>query len=145
MPRMMPFKCNVAVALAMSVVILPVVFKARAQNLTASTSASALSAGYRFAENSGEELFANICQGCHMSDARGATGAAAYPPLAANQKLEAGAYALDIVVNGLRGMPAFGAMMNDDQVAAVVNYLRTHFDNAYHDQVTADDARRVRK
>ena len=145
MMRMMPFKWNVTIAVAMSILILPALFKARAQIITASNAAPAFSAGYRFAENSGEELFANICQGCHMSDARGATGAAAYPPLAANQKLEAGAYALDIVVNGLRGMPAFGAMMSDDQVAAVVNYLRTHFDNAYHDQVTADDARRVRK
>ena len=26
-------------------------------------------------------------------------------------------------------MPPFGAMMSDDQVAAVVNYLRTHFGN----------------
>ena len=131
MMRMMPFKWNVTIAVAMSILILPALFKARAQIITASNAAPAFSAGYRFAENSGEELFANVCQGCHMSDAQGAIGAAAYP--------------LDIVVNGRRGMPAFGAMMSDDQVAAVVNYLRTHFDNFYQDPVTATDARRVRR
>ena len=28
-------------------------------------------------------------------------------------------------------MPPFGEMMSDDQVAAVVNYVRTHFGNKY--------------
>lgn len=32
--------------------------------------------------------------------------------------------------------PAFGTMMNDGQVAAVVNYLRTHFGNNYQDAVS---------
>jgi mono/diheme cytochrome c family protein len=105
----------------------------------------ALSAGFRFSENSGEELFASVCQGCHMSDGKGATGAGAYPSLAANRRLEASGYPVEIVVNGQRGMPAFGAMMSDDQVAAVVNYLRTHFDNAYQDAVTAEDVKVVRR
>ena len=38
-------------------------------------------------------------------------------------------------------MPPFGAMMSDDQVAAVVNYLRTHFGNHYRDAVTAEDVK----
>jgi mono/diheme cytochrome c family protein len=42
-------------------------------------------------------------------------------------------------------MPPFGAMMSDDQVAAVVNYLRTHFDNSYQDTVTAEDVKIVRR
>jgi len=35
--------------------------------------------------------------------------------------------------------------MSNDQVAAVVNYLRTHFDNAYQDAVTADDVKTARR
>ena len=35
--------------------------------------------------------------------------------------------------------------MSDAQVAAVVNYLRTHFDNTYQDAVTADDVKAVRR
>ena len=94
------------------------------------------SPGFRFIEKSGEKLFANVCQGCHMPDGKGATGAGTYPSLAGNSNLEAGGYPVGIVVNGQRGMPPFGAMMSDDQVAAVVNYLRTHFGNHYRDAVT---------
>jgi mono/diheme cytochrome c family protein len=41
-------------------------------------------------------------------------------------------------------MPSFGAMMSDDQIAAVVNYLRTHFGNEYKHAVTAEDVKAVR-
>ena len=103
------------------------------------------SSGYRFVEMSGEELYVNVCRGCHMVDAMGASGAGSYPSLVANRNLEASAYAIDLVVNGRRAMPPFGEMMSDDQIAAVVNYLRTHFDNSYEDAVTANDVRAARR
>jgi mono/diheme cytochrome c family protein len=103
------------------------------------------SSGYRFVEMTGEELFGNVCQGCHMPDAAGATGAGSYPSLAGNSNLEAAGYPILIVVNGRRGMPPFGDMMTDGQVAAVVNYLRTHFGNSYEDMVTARDVRDARR
>jgi hypothetical protein len=103
------------------------------------------SSGFRFVEMSGEELFANVCQGCHMPGASGATGAGSYPPLASNRNLEASGYPIYLVVNGRRGMPPFGDMMTDDQVAAVVNYVRTHFGNSYKDKVTAKDVRAARR
>jgi mono/diheme cytochrome c family protein len=119
-------------------------------SLALSTVASAednrtFSLGYRFVEITGEELFANVCQGCHMPDAAGATGAGAYPSLVADSNLEAAGYPILIVVNGRRGMPPFGDMMTDGQVAAVVNYLRTHFGNSYSDVVTARDVRDARR
>ncbi len=120
-------------------------FMAYAQSAAPSTSEPALSQGFRFFEMSGEELFANVCRGCHMSDGKGAVGAGTYPSLAGNKNLEASGYPVAVVVNGRRGMPAFGAMMSDDQVAAVVNYLRTHFDNNYPDAVTAEDVKTVRR
>lgn len=103
------------------------------------------SSGYRFVELTGEELFANVCQGCHMPDASGATGAGAYPSLIANRNLETSGYAIQVVLGGRRGMPGFGDMMTDGQVAAVVNYLRTHFGNSYKDVVTARDVKDVRR
>ncbi|WP_245476355.1 cytochrome c [Bradyrhizobium sp. Leo170] len=103
------------------------------------------SSGYRFVEMTGEELFANVCQGCHMPDASGAAGAGAYPSLIANRNLATSSYAVHLVVNGRRGMPAFGDMMTDGQVAAVVNYLRTHFDNSYTDAVTAREVAEARR
>jgi mono/diheme cytochrome c family protein len=80
-----------------------------------------------------------------MPDGKGATGAGTYPSLAQNSNLEAGGYPINVVVNGQRGMPPFGATMSNDQVAAVVNYLRTHFENSYRDEVTADDVKAIRR
>jgi mono/diheme cytochrome c family protein len=120
-------------------------FMACAESTEPPASRPALSTGFRFIESSGEELFANVCRGCHMPDGKGAVGAGTYPSLVANKTLEAGGYPVDLVVNGRRAMPPFGAMMSDDQVAAVVNYLRTHFDNHYQDAVTAADVQSVRR
>ena len=103
------------------------------------------SAGYRFVEMSGEELFNNVCRGCHMPDGRGASGAGSYPSLAKNQNLQSSGYPITLVVRGQRAMPPFGDMMNDDQVAAVVNYVRTHFGNNYRDAVTAKDVKDARR
>ena len=102
------------------------------------------SSGYRFVEMSGEELYDSVCRGCHMADAKGATGAGSYPSLAANPNLQAAGYPIMMVVRGRRGMPPFSDMMNDAQIAAVVNYLRTHFGNSYADVVTAQDVRDAR-
>ena len=104
----------------------------------------ALSPGFRFTESTGEELFASACQGCHMPDGNGAVGAGTYPSLANDSNLEAGSYPIHVVVRGQRAMPPVGAMMNDAQVAAVVNYVRTHFGNQYRDAVSADDVKLVR-
>jgi mono/diheme cytochrome c family protein len=104
----------------------------------------ALSSGFRFTELSGEELFASACQGCHMPDGRGAVGAGTYPSLAKDSNLEAGSYPVHVVVRGQRAMPPVGAMMSDAQVAAVVNYVRTHFGNQYRDAVTIDDVKLAR-
>ena len=103
-----------------------------------------LSAGFGFTEQGGEALYANSCQACHMPDARGATGAGTSPALAGNKNLEAGSYAVSVVVHGQRGMPPIGFMMSDEQVAAVVNYVRTHFGNTYQDAVTAEDVKALR-
>ena len=105
---------------------------------------TSLSTGFRFTEATGEELFASACQGCHMPDGHGAVGAGTYPSLANDSHLEAAGYPVYIVVRGQKAMPPVGAMMSDDQVAAVVNYLRTHFGNQYNDAVTADDVKRIR-
>lgn len=103
-----------------------------------------LSNGFRFTEQTGEQLFASACQGCHMPDGHGATGAATYPSLAKDGNLGAPGYPVHVVVRGQKAMPPVGAMMSDDQVAAVVNYLRTHFGNQYNAAVTAEDVKRIR-
>ncbi len=134
-----------AFAATTSVALVLLSLPAYAQGTRHSASEPALSPGFRFIEKSGADLFANICRGCHMPDGKGATGAGTYPSLAGDSNLESSGYPVGIVVNGQRAMPPFGAMMDDDQVAAVVNYVRTHFGNGYRDAVTAADVRAVRR
>jgi mono/diheme cytochrome c family protein len=99
------------------------------------------SSGFRISETSGEALYAKVCQACHMPDAKGATGAGTYPALAGNRNLAAARYPVTVVLHGLRGMPPIGYFMTDDQVAAVVNYVRTHFGNSYTDSIPAEDVK----
>ena len=118
---------------------------ASAEHGNHSSAERTFSSGFVFVEMSGEELFANVCQGCHMLGGTGATGAGTYPALASNKNLEASGYPIELVVNGRRGMPPFGKMMTDDQIAAVLNYVRTHFGNNYPDMVTAGDVKAARR
>jgi mono/diheme cytochrome c family protein len=97
-----------------------------------------------FTEQGGEAIYKNVCQGCHMPDAKGAVGAGMYPALAKNPKLEVAGYPVSVVVNGQKAMPAFGNMFSDQQVADVVNYVRTHFGNNYKDKVTPADVKAAR-
>lgn len=92
----------------------------------------------------GAAIYAAICQGCHMPEGVGAVGAGKYPALAKNANLEAGAYPIFMVVSGQKAMPPLGSYLDDEQVAAVVNYIRTHFGNNYTDAVTVEDVQAAR-
>jgi mono/diheme cytochrome c family protein len=92
-----------------------------------------------FAGKSGNEVYRGICQGCHMAEGQGAVGAGKYPALAKNQNLEAAGYPIYLIIHGQKAMPPLGSMLDDDQIAAVVEYIRTHFGNTYADPVTSDD------
>ena len=100
--------------------------------------------GARFAMQGGEAVYRNICQGCHMADAKGATGAGSYPALANNAKLASAGYVLTMVMNGHRGMPWFRDQFTDQQVADVVNFVRTSFGNRFKGPVTPADVKALR-
>jgi mono/diheme cytochrome c family protein len=100
--------------------------------------------GRGFTEQGGEALYKNICQGCHMPNAQGGVGAGMYPALAKNAKLEVAGYPIAVVVNGQKAMPAFGGMLDDQQIADVINYVRTHFGNNYKDAVKPADVKAAR-
>lgn len=98
----------------------------------------------RFSEPDGEKMYRRVCAACHMADASGAAGAGKYPPLANNPNLAASGYPMLVTLKGLNGMPPLGTMMTDQQVADVVNYVRTHFGNQYDDAITAEDVKAMR-
>jgi cytochrome c5 len=98
----------------------------------------------RFSEPDGEKMYRRVCAACHMADATGAVGAGIYPSLVKNEKLAASGYPLLLIVKGMNGMPPIGEMMSDQQVADVVNYIRTHFGNKYKDAISAEDVKAMR-
>jgi mono/diheme cytochrome c family protein len=109
---------------------------ASAQNLD-----RAFSSATRFMQRDGEVIYKTICAACHMPDGQGAIGAGTYPALARNAKLASGAYPVLMVVGGRNAMPSFERTLDDEQIAAVVNYVRTHFGNSYTDAVSAIDVK----
>ncbi len=106
---------------------------------------AAMSRGWQFSEQGGADLFRNVCAACHQPDARGAVGAGAYPPLADDKNLASTDFMLAVLLGGLRDMPPLGDMMSDAQVADIVNYVRTHFGNAYPGAVSAADVASARR
>lgn len=93
----------------------------------------------------GRAIYEHLCQACHMPGGLGAAiGPGAYPALAGNARLAAKLYPALLVVNGQGAMPPFGTLLDDAQVAAVVNYVRGNFGNAFADRVTAADVAALR-
>ena len=97
----------------------------------------------------GEAVYNAVCAGCHMPDGEGAIGAGAYPALADNELLESPAYPIYLVVNGQGGMPPFGGILDDEQIVAVVDYVRSHFGNDFvsgeFGETTPDDVAAARQ
>ena len=96
----------------------------------------------------GQQIYEHICTGCHMTGGQGAVGAGFYPKLSGDKKLVSWEYAALTVLNGRNGMPPFGlppaeaqqtraVQLSDAQVADVVNYIRSHFDNKFKPNITA--------
>ena len=55
----------------------------------------------------GEQVYAQICQGCHMPGGRGAVGAGYYPAFVENSNLATPNYMAATSLNGRRNMPSF--------------------------------------
>ena len=106
--------------------------------------AAANVAGAATTSTDGAVIYQQICQGCHMANAKGGVGAGMIPALAGNPKLKASGYPVYMVLNGNGGMPWFSSMLSDTQVASVVNYVRTNFGNSYNDAVKPEDVAAVR-
>jgi mono/diheme cytochrome c family protein len=97
---------------------------------------------FRFTEQGGEAIYQSICAGCHMQDGQGATGAGTYSSLINDSKLADPAYPVSIVLKGHKAMPPFADALTNDQVAAVVTYIRTHFGNDFPGPLTPEEIRR---
>ncbi|KUR74339.1 cytochrome c [Novosphingobium sp. FSW06-99] len=94
-------------------------------------------------DDSGKEVFEQICAACHMADAKGGGEAGArVPALAGNKNLANKDYPIIILLKGRGGMPWFTDILTKPQIAAVITYVRGHF-NDYKDPVTVADIDRI--
>ena len=87
----------------------------------------------------GAVVYQEVCQACHMENAMGAVGAGRITSLAKDPNLESADYPLTVVTGGKGGMPWFRGQLTDQQIADVVNYVRSHYGNRYRDRITAAD------
>lgn len=80
------------------------------------------------AQPTGEQLFNDNCAACHQKTGLGVKGA--FPALAADKFVTGSPAALTAtVLVGRGGMPAFKSELSDDQVAAVLTYIRGAWGN----------------
>lgn len=89
------------------------------------------------ASDPGAIVYQEVCQACHMANAKGAVGAGRIAALAGNKNLEYPDYAIGVVTGGKGPMPWFRGELTDQQIADVIGYVRTHFGNRYPSKVTA--------
>jgi mono/diheme cytochrome c family protein len=132
----------VSVALAAALLALPawLAMPVRAQT----SDATGLVNTRDFSHANGAQVYATICQGCHMPAGQGARGAGEYPALAANPKLAAAPYVEMMVLTGNGAMPGFQGQLSDRQIAEVTTYIRTHFGNQYDAPVTDEEVKALR-
>lgn len=102
----------------------------------------------------GQKIYNQYCMACHQSNGLGASGR--FPPLAGTDWVTGDTERLThIILNGMEGsinvngeiydgvMPQH-AFLNDDQIADVLTYIRTHFGNEAG-SVTAEQVENYRK
>jgi len=103
----------------------------------------------------GAAMYASRCSACHQANGAGLAGA--FPPLAQSEFVGGDpATLVSIVLHGVSGpltvkgnkydgqMPAFGAQLNDVELAALLSHVRGQFGNAAA-PVTADAVAAVRR
>jgi mono/diheme cytochrome c family protein len=102
----------------------------------------------------GKRVFATICSACHQVTGLGLPGV--YPPLAGSEwAVGPDERIIRIVLDGVSGpitvkgasfsnaMPAFGPQLKDEQIAAVLTYVRSEWGNQAP-AVSADKVKQIR-
>lgn len=77
----------------------------------------------------GDKIYHNVCIACHQANGEGIAGI--YLPLNNNPLLTTDdpTYFVATVLHGRGGMPAFSGLMDDEEIAGVVSYVRQAWDN----------------
>lgn len=103
----------------------------------------------------GGAVYKNVCVACHQQTGLGIPGA--FPPLAGSEwVLGSSKIPALIVLKGLQGpievkgaafngaMPAFESQLKDEEIAAVINYIRKEWGNSASDEIEKSDVTKLR-
>lgn len=86
------------------------------------------SAGAAAQAMDGKALFLKNCAACHQASGRGIPGA--FPALAGNALVQGDAAEVaTVLLKGRGGMPDFSASLGDQDIALVLNYVRSSWSN----------------
>jgi mono/diheme cytochrome c family protein len=90
----------------------------------------------------GEDIYLDACAGCHMNDGSGVQ--AVYPALNNNPFVAAEdpGPVTQVIITGRGGMPTFHTILDPEELAAVVSYIRTAWNNNA-DFVTVEEVREI--
>lgn len=102
---------------------------------------------------SGSQVYSARCASCHQSNGQGVSGA--FPTLIGTSWVENKGQIIRILLHGMQGevvvkgetyngnMPAWGGILDDREIAAVITHVRQSWENDY-DEVTANEVAGVR-
>lgn len=106
------------------------------------------------ADADGQKIFSTRCSSCHQAQGQGVTGT--FPPLAGSEIVTGDkGRVIRVILNGLMGevevkgvtysgvMPPWGTSLKDDEIAALLTYVRSNFGNKAS-AISADEVAKVR-
>lgn len=97
----------------------------------------------------GKNLYMNTCAACHQQTGKGLVGA--FPPLEGSSIVndDEPELMIQIMLQGYDArsdygvMPPFASQLNDEEIAAIANYVRTSWGNEAS-EISAEDVKKVR-
>ncbi len=100
----------------------------RRQAFMTVVAAATLAAGAAFAQPDGKALFGQNCSACHQANGKGIHGA--FPALAGDLFVAGPPETVaSVVLNGRGGMPTFGKDLSNEDIAAILTYVRGSWGN----------------
>ena len=103
---------------------------------------------------SGSQIYSSRCANCHQANGMGVPNA--FPPLSGARWVEDEGQIIRILLHGMQGpvdvlgdtyngnMPAWGSVLSDEEIAAVITHVRQSWDNSAS-EITGDDVAAVRE
>lgn len=103
----------------------------------------------------GAKTYSQVCQACHQAHGQGIPSA--FPPLDGSEWVANKNQVAAIVLKGLQGeievkgqkfagvMPPHDQQLSDEQIQAVVNYVRTNWGNSFDDEISLEEVKGLRE